>query len=126
MGQGNLNWWERRVTVVALSLFATIPLLWPTFPRWALIGNLRVDLLTSVVEGDAPGFTSDPSQTVQASDARDDKSLIVIDQALANFPRRAFDYLWLINPPEYDERPTRGMTMTWRQVDDVLFRIGEQ
>jgi hypothetical protein len=74
MGQSNLNWWERRTTVVALTLFAMVPLLWPTIAplvdlpghmgryrvqldgdgsairhfynfQWALIGNLGVDLL---------------------------------------------------------------------------------
>jgi hypothetical protein len=79
--------------------------------------------LLSVVKNDAPDFVADPSQTVQAADARDDKALIVIDQALATFPRHAFDYLWLINPPKYDERLTHGMTMIWHQGNDALFRI---
>jgi hypothetical protein len=74
MGQGELNWWERRSAVVVLTLFALLPLLWPTIPplvdlpghmgryrveldgdgsvlrhfynfHWALTGNLGVDLL---------------------------------------------------------------------------------
>lgn len=74
MGQGDLNWWERRSTAVILTLLAMVPLLWPTIPplvdlpghmgryrvqldgdgsplrqfydfHWALIGNLGVDLL---------------------------------------------------------------------------------
>jgi hypothetical protein len=72
--QARLNWWERRSTVVILTLMAMIPLLWPTIPplvdlpghmgryrvqldgdgsairnfynfNWSLIGNLGVDLL---------------------------------------------------------------------------------
>ncbi|CAN5206814.1 hypothetical protein BH09PSE3_BH09PSE3_02240 [soil metagenome] len=72
--QQQLNWWERRSTVIMLTLIAVIPLLWPTIPplvdlpghmgryrvqldgdgsavrhfynfHWALIGNLGVDLL---------------------------------------------------------------------------------
>ncbi|WP_293881913.1 hypothetical protein [Sphingomonas sp.] len=72
--QSDLNWWERRATVIMLALIATIPLFWPTIPplvdlpghmgryrvqldgdgsairhfynfHWALIGNLGVDLL---------------------------------------------------------------------------------
>jgi hypothetical protein len=72
--RAGLNWWERRSTVVILTLISIIPLLWPTIPplvdlpghmgryrvqldgdgsalrhfynfHWALIGNLGADLL---------------------------------------------------------------------------------
>lgn len=74
MQQTQVNWWERRETVALLALLAVIPLLWPPIPpltdlpghmgryrvqlddgrtalaqfytfKWALIGNLGVDLL---------------------------------------------------------------------------------
>jgi hypothetical protein len=77
----------------------------------------------SVVKNDAPGFNSDPSQTVTAKVADSGGLVLPIDAALSRFPRNAFDYLWLINPPAYDVGLTRGMTPVWRDGTDVLFRI---
>ncbi|WP_293881914.1 hypothetical protein [Sphingomonas sp.] len=79
--------------------------------------------LMSVVKADAPQFVSDPSQTVTATKIDEGNSLIPIDMALARFPRQAFDYVWLIDPPAYDVRLTAGMTPVWRAGNDVLFRI---
>ena len=46
-----------------------------------------------------------------------------IDQALATFPRPAFDYVWLIQPPPYDIRLTRGLQPVWRNGQSVLYRV---
>ncbi|MDB5713473.1 MAG: hypothetical protein JWO15_870 [Sphingomonadales bacterium] len=85
--------------------------------------NLTGLNLMSVVKNDAPGFDSDPSQTVTAKVADSGGLVLPIDAALSRFPRNAFDYLWLINPPAYDTGLTRGMTPVWRDGADVLFRI---
>ena len=75
MGQSPVNWWEKRTTVIALVLLSMVPLIWPPIPplvdlpghmgryavqlnyensavlrdfysfKWALIGNLGIDLL---------------------------------------------------------------------------------
>ena len=50
-------------------------------------------------------------------------SRMVLDSAIARFPRDAFDYMWLINPPAYDVRLTTGMIPIWRDGPDALFRI---
>ncbi len=46
-----------------------------------------------------------------------------IDQALATFPREAFDFVWLIEPPPYDLRLTRGLQPIWRGGRSVLYRV---
>ena len=46
-----------------------------------------------------------------------------IDESLATFPRHAFDYVWLIEPPAYDLRLTRGLQPIWRSGRSVLYRV---
>ena len=46
-----------------------------------------------------------------------------IDQALATFPRDAFDYVWLIAPPPYDRSLTKGLQPIWRDGSSVLYRV---
>lgn len=48
-----------------------------------------------------------------------------IDQALATFPRGAFDYVWLISPPPYDPALTRGLQPVWRDGSSVLYRVAQ-
>jgi hypothetical protein len=72
---------------------------------------------------DAGRFGSDPSQLVYGANTGGNGHLISLDDALVRFPKKAFDYLWLINPPEYDPRLTSKMTEVWRDENDVLLRI---
>ena len=46
-----------------------------------------------------------------------------MDQALATFPRQAFDYVWLIQPPPYDPRLTQGLQPIWQSGRSVLYRV---
>src|SRR5436190_2512873 len=46
-----------------------------------------------------------------------------LDMALAVFPRDAFDYVWLIDPPRYDPRLTEGLRPIWRSGTSVLYRV---
>jgi hypothetical protein len=46
-----------------------------------------------------------------------------MNQALAMLPRGGFDYIWLVSPPPYDARLTRGLRPLWRSGSSVLFRI---
>jgi len=78
--------------------------------------------LMTVTKRDAPAFVTDPSQLVLARPCALESSK-TLDRSLANLPRGAFDYVWLIDPPAYDARLTRGMTPVWRDGPDVLFRI---
>jgi hypothetical protein len=46
---------------------------------------------------------------------------------LRNFPRGAFDYLWLINPPPHDPALVADMQKLWGLPDgSALYRIGPQ
>jgi len=49
-----------------------------------------------------------------------------IEVALAGFPRAAFDYVWLVRPPPYDERLARGLTPLWRNGSSVLYAVGKR
>jgi hypothetical protein len=46
-----------------------------------------------------------------------------LDQSLAGFPREAFDYVWLIQPPPYDPRLTKGLQPLWRSGTSVLYKV---
>ena len=46
-----------------------------------------------------------------------------MNQALATFPREAFDYVWLIQPPPYDPRLAEGLQPVWRNGGSVLYRV---
>ena len=46
--------------------------------------------------------------------------------ALANLPRDAFDYVWLMVPPAYSPDLVRGLTPIWRSGTSVLYRIDDR
>lgn len=46
-----------------------------------------------------------------------------IDHSLATFPRHAFDYVWLIDPPPYDPALVRDLQPIWRDGTSVLYRV---
>ena len=70
-------------------------------------------------------FRHDPAQIVTARHCRGEfwRSL---NDSLATFPRAAFDYVWIIDPPAYDPRALGGMTRVWQNGDDALYRIDNQ
>jgi hypothetical protein len=67
-------------------------------------------------------FGRDPSQIVRLHDCPVNR-WPTLDMSLRQFPRSAFDYLWLINPPAWDARLTAGMVPVWTNGRSVLFRI---
>jgi hypothetical protein len=67
-------------------------------------------------------FVHDPSQIVTSHHCRYEVWR-TIDEALATFPRHAFDYVWLIDPPPYDARLTKGLRPIWRSGTSVLYRV---
>lgn len=69
----------------------------------------------------AGAFARDPSQFVTPVGCV--SGLRTIEQALAQVPRGAFDYLWLVDPPAHDARLTAGLRPLWRRGNSVLFRI---
>lgn len=78
--------------------------------------------LMTIAKPDAAGFAVDPSQLVLGAPCPIE-GVRTLDAALAALPRAAFDYVWLIDPPAYDARLTRGMEPVWRDGTDVVFRI---
>ena len=69
-------------------------------------------------------FIRDASQVVTARRCRRE-AWRTIDEALAFFPRDAFDYVWLISPPPYDASLTRGLQPVWRDGSSVLYRVDD-
>jgi hypothetical protein len=67
-------------------------------------------------------FAADPSQLV-LPDGCNDGAHRTIDEALSSFPRKAFDYVWLIDAPAYDRRLAVGLEPVWQGTGTVLYRI---
>lgn len=67
-------------------------------------------------------FGADPSQQVNPNGCGTWEHW-AIDQSLALLPRDKFDYLWLIDPPRYDQRNVAGLTPVWRGAGSILYRI---
>jgi hypothetical protein len=67
-------------------------------------------------------FGRDPSQIVRLHDCPVNR-WPTLDMSLRQFPRGAFDYLWLINPPAWDRRLTAGMVPVWTNGRSMLLRI---
>jgi hypothetical protein len=71
-----------------------------------------------------PGFpyASDPSQMVTLVKCRGE-FWRPISKALRHFPRDAYDYVWLVQPPPYDAALTAGLKPVWRSGTSVLYRV---
>lgn len=68
----------------------------------------------------------DPSNLV-VPDECPVRMAVPISWTLANFPREAFDYVWLLDPPPFDQRLLDGMTRVWARPDgSALYRIDEK
>ena len=70
----------------------------------------------------AGAFEKDPSQIVRLHDCPANR-WPTLDSSLRRFPRAAFDYLWLIDPPPYDRSLVKGMVPVWTNGRSTLFRI---
>ncbi len=86
--------------------------------QWTMAGAQ----LLSVDYPEGGRFVRDPSQIVTATKCPREQWLTIAD-ALRRFPRRAFDYVWLINPPPYDPALTQGLKPVWREGTSVLYRV---
>ncbi|KZE14993.1 MULTISPECIES: hypothetical protein [Sphingomonas] len=86
--------------------------------QWSMAGG---QLLT-VRYKEARGFSHDPSELV--TDVKCPREYWrPIAGALYKFPRDAFDYVWLIRPPQYDRRLEQGLVPLWRSGRSAVFRI---
>ncbi|HTG37271.1 hypothetical protein [Sphingomonas sp.] len=89
--------------------------------QWSMAG---AQLLTVRYPG-ARGFDHDPSQIVtDVKCAREWWRPIAV--ALVRFPRDAFDYVWVIQPPAYDRRLEAGLVPVWRSGTSALFRVDDR
>nr|MBA2466131.1 hypothetical protein [Sphingomonas sp.] len=69
-----------------------------------------------------PGpFAADSSQIVRPNGCRE--SWWQIGLALRDWPRDKFDYIWLIDPPPFDQKLVAGMRPVWRGPDSVLYQV---
>jgi hypothetical protein len=89
-----------------------------TNDQWSMVGG---QLLT-VKYRDAKRFAHDPSQIV--TDVQCPREWWrPVPWALARFPRDAFDYVWLIEPPAYNPRFEQGLIPVWRDGASAVFRV---
>ncbi|MEZ0495969.1 hypothetical protein [Sphingomonas sp. IW22] len=89
--------------------------------QWSMAG---AQLLTVRYPG-ARGFNHDPSQIVtDVKCAREWWRPIAV--SLVRFPRDAFDYVWVVQPPAYHRRLEAGLIPVWRSGTSALFRVDDR
>jgi hypothetical protein len=86
--------------------------------QWAMAGAQLLGTRYAA----AGAFQTDPSELVVGDDCPP-TFWRPVSQALATFPRGAFDYVWLIDPPSYRADATRDLVPIWRSGSSVLFRV---
>ncbi len=89
-----------------------------TNDQWSMPG---AQMLT-VRYAPAQRFAHDPSQIVTSTQCPTEWWR-PISISLVKFPRDAFDYVWLISPPNYDKRLEQGLIPVWREGTSALFRV---
>jgi hypothetical protein len=86
--------------------------------QWLMEGLNLLDLKYT-----APGyFAADPSNIVRP-DRCPDRLHRTIDRSLAEVPRGAFDYIWLIDIAPSDPKSTEGLQPVWRGPGSILYRL---
>jgi hypothetical protein len=45
------------------------------------------------------------------------------DRAILEFPRWAFDYVWVLKAPDFDMKARPGLAPIWRSTDSILYRV---
>jgi hypothetical protein len=46
-----------------------------------------------------------------------------LESALREFPRSAFDYVWLVDVPNHDMKRRTGLRQIWRSETSVLYQV---
>jgi hypothetical protein len=86
--------------------------------QWLMEGLNLLDLKYT-----APGyFAADPSNIVRP-DRCPERIHRTIDASLAEVPRDAFDYIWLIDIASQDPKLTQGVQPVWRGPGSILYRV---
>jgi hypothetical protein len=86
--------------------------------QWVIEGQNLLELRYE----EAGDFAADPSERVRANGC-EIGPLWSIDEALAEIPDGAFDYLWLIDPPPFDPGLVKRFEVVARGEDWLLFRL---
>ena len=86
--------------------------------QWTIEG---ANLMSLRYQG-AGVFSADPSQFVRRPGCPV-KSGWTTDRALAAIPRDRFDYVWLIDVGQYDQKLVAGMQPVWRGPTSILYRL---
>jgi hypothetical protein len=86
--------------------------------QWLMEGLNLLDLKYT-----APGyFAADPSNIVRPVQCPE-RIHRTIDASLAEIPRDAFDFIWLVDIAPHDSRLTQGLTPVWRGPGSILYRV---
>ncbi|WP_254602667.1 hypothetical protein [Sphingomonas bacterium] len=90
--------------------------------QWSMAGAQQLTTRYTA----AKGFAHDPSQIV--TDRKCQREWWrPVDRALTRFPRDAFDYVWMLDPPPYDPALASGLTPIWRgERRSVLYRVDDR
>ena len=86
--------------------------------QWTMAGAQ----LLSVRYRDAWPMMRDPSQVVTRLNCGREVWLTA-DEAMAHFPRDAFDFVWTIDPPTFDPAFAEDLRPIWRSGTSVLYRV---
>jgi hypothetical protein len=86
--------------------------------QWVIEGLNLLDLRYR----QAGKFAADPSQITRPGSCRG-RGGWPVNVALLNINRKAFDYIWLIDPPPHDWRILAGLHPVWRNGRSVLYRV---
>ena len=86
--------------------------------QWSMAGAQLLTTRYTV----ARGFAHDPSEVVTRFRCSREWWRPV-NRALYLFPRAAFDYVWLINPPPYDPRTVTDLKPVWRDGTSILYKV---
>jgi hypothetical protein len=85
------------------------------------IGGAQVVWPTYLTGSDVdPNYRHDPHQLVTALPCG---AIWSLDTALAGLPRARFDFVWLIDPPEFDRAGLAGTIEVWHNGASALYRI---
>jgi hypothetical protein len=83
----------------------------------------------------ADPFRVDPSKDVFSNEclaklaAPSPNSAVKLKSAehgISDFPRQAFDYVWLIRPEDFAAGPRPGLDLIWRGRDSLLYRVRKE
>lgn len=96
--------------------------------QWQLPGAQ----LLRVHYASAANFSVDPSETIFSRECLAKTAKILkpgqrqgrsLDEALNEFPRQAFDYVWIIRPVGWKSHPIPGLMKIWEGHDSILYRV---